>query len=124
MQNILQLLNFIRTTIISQLMALNDINNGIINFIERSKTTTDKNIYIDEMIFRLKKIYNILGRDFFKKFKIQCMSSTEFINLNYEDKIIFYDSVNKKIFGVFKLLIQYLDGYFSLAKTINNYIKC
>jgi len=124
-ENFLKGVHHIKSKIVPILLSLDDANFGSIDFIMRLKFASSKdnqNIFRDEMVMRLKKAYKLLGRNFFIKCGIPNISNIDFMEMIYEDQVLFYLSVHNKIKKVFGLFDKYFDSYIEKMNEIKNMI--
>lgn len=106
-----------------KLNSINDCSIGNISFTRRliqlnNYKSYDKNINESELIYRIKLLYKLFGSKFFKIYNIETININEFISINLEYKVKYFEY----LFELLVININKIIDNFTLYNCINNHL--
>lgn len=85
-----------------------------------SDINNSKDLVIDECITRLRNVYILLGKNFFKVYNIQILPISEFINLSDQLKVDYINFVHMRCSQILSENIHYFESYNMVLLKIDN----
>ena len=104
-------------------LSIFDGSKSIFYFHTKLKTVTEPNSYhINEIEYRLRKLYSLLKKDFFKENNILLLNNEEFYDLKFENMVKYTEYIFNKINSLLSKYIGYFELYENYRQKFENII--
>ncbi len=104
----------------TEFMSIFDGSKGLLLFHIKLKTCPQNNYHVEEIKYRLIKLYNLLKHSFFTENKILIISNTDFIDLTFENMIKYTEYLFTKIKNILLQYITYFELYENYREQLEN----
>ena len=122
---ILKLREDLSNNILKKVLATYDCNFHNSSFFNRLKQSKNKptDVIINQMIDRLRIIFDLFGMDLLKEYDVNVINNTEFEDYEFKTKVDYFREVCLKVTSVFKYYINYIDQYLSKKNDLENLLS-
>ena len=110
---LLNIQNTITNHLLPIILALNDNSFGGCSFstVLNLEPCTTNEMYIIQIIERLQNSIELLDIEFFQYFKLEVITYSTFIKLDYKDKIMYFTNIVLSLQSIFRSIINLIDKY-------------